>query len=116
MRTLNDVFCAEPFPFTGTQTEKRASGLRQISNYTGLVRLRVLADGPEGIQKGDVVLVSAKDVKLPYGIARHKLSDDVECIFVPKHQVLLVERQERVLPAQPRPTPLPMPPGAGDLR
>lgn len=101
-RTINDAVCATPFPFTGTQTEKRASGLQQISNYTGLVALTALAAGPDGIQKGDVIFVSGKDVKT-YGNQKMKLPDGTECIFVPKSSVFLVEQ---AAPAQPRPMPL----------
>jgi hypothetical protein len=88
MQTINDSICCTPFPFNGTQTEVRASGLKQVSNYSGLVPLTVLASTDFGVVKGDTVYVSGKDVKNPYAIARYKLGD-VECIFVPKAAVLL---------------------------
>jgi hypothetical protein len=92
METLNDEICCEPFSFTGLEKERRASGLIQVSNYVGLVGLKVLAGGC-GLAPGDTVLVKGTDVKSPYGMARLKLLDGRECIFVPKSAVKLVVRK-----------------------
>jgi hypothetical protein len=109
MKTLNDLICATPFPFTGAQTETRGSGLKQVANFTGLVGLRVLADGPDGVQKGDTVYVSGRDVKT-YGQNKFKLPDGTECIFVPKSSVYL--KDFGVPSTLPRATPHAMvPPG-----
>jgi hypothetical protein len=106
MRTFNDQFCTEPFPFTGLQTEKRASGLVQPVNLEGLCPLIVLMDGPDGsgVKTGDVVLVLSSDCKAPYGRKRIKLLDGRVSIFVPRGAVYAVCP---TVPVKPASTPMP---------
>lgn len=109
MRTFNDHFCAKPFPFTGLQTEHRASGLVQAVNLEGLYPLTLLMDGPEGsgVRAGDIILVTASDCKAPYGRKRIKLLDGQESIFVPKSAVHAVISKDElpVAPASPKKQP-----------
>ena len=91
MKTLNGTVCCTPYAFTGLQVEQRASGLKQMANYSVLTTLTALADGPEGIKSGDSILVDGRGVKQPWGISRFKLPDGTECIFVPISAIYGVE-------------------------
>jgi len=94
MKTLNDMVATEPFPFVGNQTEVRASGMRQVTTFGGLVALKVIADGPDGIKVGDQVLVPAADVRAPYATAKYKLADGKEFILIQKTNIRLVVAAE----------------------
>lgn len=128
MKTLNDQFCTEVFPFTGQKTEQRESGLYQATNLEGLHPLKVLMDGPDGsgVLAGDLILVSAAGCKSPYGQKRIRLLDGRVAIFVPKGVVyavisapeaarmtpeaLGVRPEKEPAPPQPAPAPTPRPP------
>jgi hypothetical protein len=89
-RSLNNHVACEPFTKHGIQSKVTASGLVMAENYNTLTKLRILADGPDGLRAGQYALVSGKLNNQPWAKEVLERDDGTKFILVPLQHVTMV--------------------------
>lgn len=86
--TLDSQIACAPFPKSGIEEAKSATGISFIANVVKLVGLKVVV-GNDRIPAGKVVYVSGRDYTTPWAKAVYQLNG-TDVIMVPIGSVLVV--------------------------